>query len=118
MPPELHPWMEVEPMGEATLVRFTRRQLWGDEVRSLGAALHRLVDPGGQRRIVLSLAGVERLDSAMLGHILLLHRRAQEAGGRLALCRLTPELYELFQLVQLTGFLSIYGDESEALLAV
>jgi anti-sigma B factor antagonist len=110
-------WLEIEPVGAATVVRFTpecARFLKDDAIKTLGDRLFGLLD-GGHRRLVLNLANVERLDSLLLGKLVALHKKALAAGGRMVLCQLNRQLYEVFQTLQLTGFLRICGTEAEAL---
>jgi anti-sigma B factor antagonist len=111
-------WLEIEPIGEAVVVRFgpgCARFLKDEAIKALGERLFGLLEDDGHRRLVLNLADVERLDSLLLGKLVALHKKALAAGGRVALCHLKPQLYEVFQTLQLTGFLRIYGSETEAL---
>jgi stage II sporulation protein AA (anti-sigma F factor antagonist) len=119
MPPAPgEPWFEIHPVGEVTVVRFTRalaRFLEEETIKHIAERLFHMIDAEGRRFLVLNLANVERLDSLMLGKLVTLHKRALAAGGRLAMCKLNPQLYEVFQTLSLTGFLWIYGEEQDAL---
>jgi anti-anti-sigma factor len=109
-------WLEIEPAGDATVVRFTpvcAQFLKDDAIKALGERLFRLLDEG-HRRVVLNLQTVGRMDSLLLGKLVALHKKAHAAGGRVVLCHLNPQLYEVFQTLQLTGFLRICGTEAEA----
>jgi anti-anti-sigma regulatory factor len=109
-------WLVIEPAGGATVVRFApecAHFLQDDTIKALGERLFGLV-AGGQRRLVLNLEHLVRLDSLLLGKFVALHKKALAGGGRVVFCRLSPQLYEVFQMLQLTGFLRIYGTEAEA----
>jgi anti-anti-sigma factor len=107
--------LESEPVGGVTVVRFACAEIWGTEtVREIGERLARLADIVGPR-LVLDFGKVDRLDSTMLGQLISLHKKVKAAGGRLALCRLNPELLEVFETLRLTRLLDIYGEEQEAL---
>jgi stage II sporulation protein AA (anti-sigma F factor antagonist) len=111
-------WFVVEPAGPATVVRLAAacgRFLEDDAIRTLGDRLHGLLADEGHRRLVIDLAHVARLDSLLLGKLVALHKKALALGGRVVLCHLNPRLYEVFQVLQLTGFLRIYATEEEAL---
>jgi anti-anti-sigma factor len=115
-PPE--EWFSIEQAGEVTVVRFTPscgRCLDDETIKEIADRLYRLQADEGGRRLVINLANVERLDSLLLGKLVSLHKRALASGGTLVLCELNPQLYEVFQTLQLTGFLRIYGTEHEAL---
>jgi anti-anti-sigma factor len=110
-------WLEIEPAGDATVVRLTpncARFLQDEAIKALGDRLFGLVANEGHRRLVVNLTHVERMDSLLLGKLVALHKKAVAAGGRVVLCQLTPQLYDVFQTLQLTGFLRIYGTEAEA----
>ncbi|HEV3263032.1 MAG TPA: STAS domain-containing protein [Gemmataceae bacterium] len=117
-PPAGEPWFEIQQVGEVTVVRFTRalaRFLEEETIKQIAERLFSLIGEEGRRFLVLNLANIERLDSLMLGKLVSLHKRTLTAGGRLALCKLRPELYEVFQTLGLTGFLWVYGEEHDAL---
>ena len=119
MPPQTpDEWFTIEPHGEVTVVRFTTdcsRNLEDETIKEITDRLFSLQAAEGRRRLVLNLANVGRLDSLMLGKLVSLHKRALASGGVVVLCHLNPQLYEVFQTLQLTNFLRIYGTEQEAL---
>ena len=49
-----------------------------------------------------------------MGKLVLLNRRAQAAGGRLALCQLSPMAAEVLDATHLTELFNTYGTELEA----
>jgi anti-sigma B factor antagonist len=51
----------------------------------------------------------------MLGKLISLQRKVKARGGRLALCGIRPQLYEVFRILQLPQLLAIYADEEAAL---
>ena len=111
-------WFETEQVGHVTVVRFTprcSRFLKDQTIKELADRLFGLLPGGSRRSLVLNFTHVRRLDSLLLGKLVGLHKKALAGGGRVVLCHLTPQLYEVFQTLQLTGFLRIYGTEQEAL---
>lgn len=69
-------------------------------------------------RLVLDLATVVRVHSALLARLVDLHRRVAAAGGRLALCGLRPEVRDLFAVTQTDQLLAIYADCDAAVAAL
>jgi anti-sigma B factor antagonist len=111
--------MKVEQAGELTVVRFTLAEIMHVEViASVGDALFALVEDEGRRVLLLDLGAVRNLSSAMMGKLVALHRKLLALDGRLALCRINPEVQRTFDLCQLPRLLHIYPTEEEALRAL
>jgi anti-sigma B factor antagonist len=113
--PEYHGFA-VEEVGDVTIARFKiARLLKEGTVELIGEQLLALVDEQGRRRLVLDFRNVERVYSVMLGKIAALHTKLQAAGGRLALCQVRPDVYEVFEALNLHQVLHIYDEEKQAL---
>ena len=113
-PPYL--WMHVRRVGEAAVVKFTLQRLVKEgTIESIGEQLYDLVDAHHFYQIVVDFSNVERLTSAMTAKLIVLHRKAQAAGGRLVLCGIDPGLHETFETLKLTKLFHICGQEQEAL---
>jgi DNA-directed RNA polymerase subunit RPC12/RpoP len=69
---------------------------------------------GGAGRVVADFSGVTVVDSAALGRLLTLHRKCQQAGGRLTVRGVRPEVRELFQLTKLDRILDVEDDDPGA----
>jgi anti-anti-sigma factor len=110
------PALEVERVGDATVVRFTRRTvLDGDTIEAIGAQLLAVAAAGDCRKLVVSFENVESLTSAMLGKLFAAQRKVEAAGGRVAFCKVDPFLLQIFNLVRLPDLVPICADEREAL---
>lgn len=108
-------WLRVEPIGEVAVIRFLQPRILDEEIINyIGAELLRLVDEGC-RRIVLDLSPVEAMATHMLGELLVVHKKVQAAGGRLAMCEFQPQLREVFDLLKLPQVFHVYDTEREAL---
>lgn len=113
------PLVQIEPMGDITVVTFTRRSiLTGETVEAIAQQLYQLAEQEGRRKLVLNFGNVDRLASAMLGKLLLLNRKLRGLGGKLVLCRIAPHLYEIFALLRLSQVFGIFAEEQEALQAL
>jgi len=109
-------WLDRKDVGDVTVVRFRGPGLRAEEAtRAIFHLLYGLVDEAGRRQLVLDLSAVESLDSLAIGKVVMLNRKAQAAGGRLALCGLTPGVEEVFETMHLQGVLDFYADERAAL---
>ncbi|MER3416002.1 MAG: anti-sigma factor antagonist [Gemmataceae bacterium] len=108
--------LEVEDIGDVTVVKFTDRKILDEQnIQAIGEQLFSLVDDQGKKRLLLDFGNVEYLSSAALGKLITLHKKIQQAQGRLALCCIDPQIYEVFKITKLNQIFNIYEDEQEAL---
>jgi anti-sigma B factor antagonist len=111
-----HSALEIEPVGEAAVVRFTQRSLLGpDLIDSIAAELERAVDEMGYRKLVLNFANVESMTTAMVGRLVSVQQRAEKLNARLILCQISPFLLEIFKILKLAKRFTIVDDEQAAL---
>ena len=107
--PDQH--FRLEVVDGVTIVRLAGPKL----VLDASGPLYGLVDEDGHRKLLLVFAEVGFLSSAALGVLIILQRKVDAAGGQLKLCRLSPDLLELFRLTRMQELFAIHGDEREAL---
>lgn len=77
-----------------------------DEIRHALAA--------GKVRLVIDLAGVDKIDSAALGTLLYARGELRRAGGGLALANLHPSHMEIFLVAKLETVFNIYACDQDA----
>jgi anti-sigma B factor antagonist len=105
-------WLEVEDIGDVTVVNFTSKKLIDEQtIQSIGEELFSLVDEPGRRKIMLNFGNVEYISSAAIGTFITLNKKVNAAGGRLILCNLDPQLSELFSITGLNT--SFYDDDDD-----
>src|SRR6266446_4051311 len=102
--------LEVEDIGDVTVVHFTDKKILGEQLFSL-------VDELGRRKIVLNFENVEYLSSAALGKFITLNKKVNAAGGKLMLYSIDPTIYEVFEITKLNKVFNIQKDEQTALQA-
>jgi anti-sigma B factor antagonist len=108
--------LEIQEIGDVTVVAFTDRKILDEQnIQNIGEQLYSLVDDAGRRKVVLNFGKVEYLSSAALGKLITLNKKLQAAGGRLALCSIASEIFEVFVITGLQKVFKIYKDEQEAL---
>jgi anti-anti-sigma factor len=111
-------WLEVEQVGEVLVVRIVRAALVEEPaIQHVGHDLARLLDQLGYQRVLIDLGAVERMSSAMFGHLIALWRKAQGVGGRLVLCGTRPEVAEALAILRLTDLIPTYAKQQDALLS-
>jgi anti-sigma B factor antagonist len=110
--------LEVEQIGDVTVVNFVDRKILDEPtIQVIGDQLFSLVDEEGWRKLLLNFGNVEYLSSAALGKLITLHKKLQAAGGRLILCNIDPQIYEVFEITKLDKIFNIQKEEQAALQA-
>ncbi|MFN4261888.1 MAG: STAS domain-containing protein [Gemmataceae bacterium] len=110
--------LEVEDIGDVTVVSFTDRKILDEQnIQQIGEQLFSLVDEAGRRKILLNFGNVEYLSSAALGKLITLNKKLQVTGGRLILCNIDPQIYEVFEITKLNKLFNIQKEEQSALQA-
>jgi len=111
--------LEVEDNGDVTIVNFIDKKILDEQnIQKIGEDLFSLVDEMGRRRIVLNFRNVDYLSSAALGKFITLNKKVHGAGGKLVLCNIDPNIYEVFEITKLNKLFNIQKDEHAALQAV
>jgi anti-sigma B factor antagonist len=110
--------LEVEQIGDVTVVNFIDRKILDEQnIQVIGDQLFSLVDQDGLRKLLLNFGNVEYLSSAALGKLITLNKKLQGVGGRLVLCNIDPQIYEVFEITRLDKFFNIQKEEQAALQA-
>jgi anti-sigma B factor antagonist len=108
--------LETEDLGDVTVVSFTDRKILDEQnIQRIGEELFGLVDDLGRKNLLLNFGNVEYMSSAALGKLITLNKKVQAAGGRLVLCKIDPQIREVFEITRLDRLFTIKGDEQEAL---
>jgi anti-sigma B factor antagonist len=118
----LHKRIEVTSFkgsaGDVGMVQFLDRKLMDQQViQELGEDLFALVEKEQLKNVLLNFANVEFLVSAALNKLILLDKKTKTAGGKLLLCNLKPEIFDIFAVTRLTQLFNIKRTEQEALAA-
>jgi anti-sigma B factor antagonist len=110
--------LEVEDIGDVTVVNFTDKKILDEQnIQDIGEQLFSLVDELGRRKILLSFRNVEYLSSAALGKLITMNKKVNAAGGKLILCNIVPQIYEVFEITKLNKLFTIHPEEQAALQA-
>ena len=81
---------------------------------SLVAALQRTVGAQPVRELILSLAGVNYINSVGLGAIFTLRKHIANGGGRMVLCDVGPGIDRLLKIVNMPALIPLLADVDEA----
>ncbi len=110
--------LEIEEIGDVTVVQFVDRKILDEQnIQIIGEQLFSLVDEAKKRKVLLNFANVEYLSSAALGKLITLNKKLQSVGGRLVLCNIDAQIFEVFEITKLDKFFNIQKEEQAALQA-
>jgi anti-anti-sigma factor len=70
---------------------------------------------GGDRKVVIDLAGVNYIDSASIGCLMDLYRQASAAGGKVKLAGVQKRVETMLTMTGAQNFLEIHPDEAGAI---
>jgi anti-sigma B factor antagonist len=103
-----------EDINGVTIVNFVDKKILDEaNIQQLGEELFSLVD--GPRKILLNFSNVEYLSSAALGKLITANKSVAAASGKLRLCSIHPQIYEVFKITKLNKLFDIHKDEQTAL---
>ena len=100
------------------IVSFNDKKILDEaSIQELGAELFGLVEEQAGGGILLNFDNVEFLSSAALGKLITLDRKVKASKGRLRMCNIRPEIFEVFQITKLNKVFDIRKDAGDALKA-
>ncbi len=113
---EIKPNISVQYTENATVLAFTDRKILEDQdIRSLQDSVMSVVEQADDIQLVLDFGQVEFLSSAVLGLLIRISKRISEKDGKLSLCNISPKIYEVFKITQLTKIFDNQRDVDSAL---
>jgi anti-sigma B factor antagonist len=108
--------VETQEINGVTVVNFIDRKILDEQnIQKIGDDLFHLVDGENRKKILLNFGNVEYLSSAALGKFITLNKKVQAAGGKLILCNIDPNIYEVFEITKLNKLFNIQKEEQSAL---
>lgn len=82
-------------------------------IEQIGAELqHAALEASGTRKLLLSFEHVQHMSSAMLGKLMMLHKRCKADKIKLKFCAISSNLMEVFTITNLTRIFDIQKDEA------
>ncbi len=102
--------------GGAVVLHCQGRTIFGPEARALTEIVAEVLPSA--RRMVIDLSGVESVDSAGLGELVLLHMWAEAAGYALKFASPRKSVRQLLELTNLVSVFDAYGSVADAVAAM
>ena len=111
--------LKVEQVGDVAVVNFLDKRILDEPtIQVIADQLFSLVDDAKKHKMVLNFNNVEYMSSAALGKLINLHKKLTGVKGRMALCNVIPQIYEVFTITRLDKIFKIYPDEDTAIKAL
>jgi anti-sigma B factor antagonist len=98
------------------VLRCHGRIVFGPEARALTDIVTDVLPTSG--RMIVDLAGIESVDSAGLGELVMLHMWAEAAGYTLKVASPSASVRRLLELTNLLAVFDLYGSVDEAISAM
>ena len=108
--------IDIEEVGDVTVARFVDKKILDEtNIQIIGNQLFGLVDEDHRDKIVLDFTNVEYLSSAALGKLITMDKKVKSSKGKLRLCCIRPDIYEVFAITKLNKLFTICENQDEAL---
>ena len=108
--------LDIEEINDVTIARFIDKKILDEgNIKIIGNQLFGMIDTDGRRKIVLDFTNVEYLSSAALGKLITLEKKVKAAKGKLRLCNIRPDIYEVFVITRLNKLFDIRDTQEQAL---
>ena len=108
--------LDLEAQGGAVVLHCQGRIIFGPESRALTDIVADVLPSA--RRMIVDLAGIETVDSAGLGELVLLHMWAEAAGYSMKFASPRLPVRRLLELTNLVAVFDAYGSVAEAMAAM
>lgn len=87
----------------------------GASIDAIAAQLYALVDQQAHRKIVLDFNAVRFLSSQVIGALLQMDKKVKAIKGKVVICGMKPNLFKIFETMNLHKILTFAEDEEKAL---
>lgn len=106
----------VEEKGDHIIMRFRDTDILDQvNIHEMGREMYAVVEGTPGIKLIVDFEGVEYLSSSALGKLITLKKKSQETSGTLKMCRIKPEIMEVFRITKLDTIFDIYPDLDAAM---
>lgn len=100
--------------GSVVILQLAGRLSIGEGDGQLRDRLSTLIT-GGEKNILIGMAGVTTLDSSGVGELVAARLAAAEAGAKIKLAELSPRVGQVLKITQLIGVFEIFDSVDEGM---
>ena len=84
------------------------------QINAIGQQVISLIDEGA-RKFVFDFSNVDHLSSSALGMLITIKKRLDGLNGKLKLCNIQSQIFQVFKITRLDKLFEIYDTTTEAL---
>ena len=106
--------LTITRTGDVSVVRVGEARLMYPLLSDFAGSVASLF-AGGEKKVIVDLAGVSYIDSASIGCLMDLYRQATAAGGELRLAGVNKRVETMLTMTGAHNFLKMFPDEAGAL---
>ena len=111
-----HRRLDIEESGDVTIAKFVDKKILDEgNIQIIGNQLFSLVEDDARTKIILDFSNVEYLSSAALGKLITMDKKVTAAKGKLRLCTVRPDIYEVFAITKLNKLFDMRDNLEQAL---
>lgn len=116
MPETQTPALQVNEQKGVFICEFTSNKVLDESnIKEIGDILGNLIDGRNYPKILLDFTNVDHLSSAALGMLINANNRLRQKNGQLRLCKIRPQILEVFAITKLNKLFRILPTRDEAL---
>lgn len=84
------------------------------KIQTIGAELMECIGAASEKKLLLDFEGVSFMSSAMIGKLVLLHKKCKDAEVKLKVCNISDNVMEVFKITRLHKVFDIQKDREKA----
>ena len=116
MPETSTPALVKHELKGIYVCEFTSSKILDEtNIKEIGDTLASLIDGRDYPKILLDFTNVDHLSSAALGMLINANNRLRQKNGQLRLCKIRPQILEVFAITKLNKLFRILSTRDEAL---
>jgi len=106
----------VDTKGDYTVMGFRDADILDQvNIHEMGKEMYAVVEGSPGIKLIVDFDGVRFLSSSALGKLISLKRKVEETSGTLKMCRIKPEIMEVFRITKLDTVFDVYPDLDAAM---
>lgn len=108
--------LNTEEIDGVLVVAFTDTKILDEaKIQQIGSELMECAVTAGDNKLLLDFDSVSFMSSAMIGKLVLLHKKCKASDVTLKVCNISDNVMEVFKITRLHKVFDIHKDREKAL---